>query len=57
MTFSRVDEELEPLLGVNDVMNLDERAALHVAVVDLEDLVADVEDAREEFLSALVHKA
>ena len=56
MTFSRVDEELESLLGVDDVVDLDERAVLHVAVVDLEDLVADVEDALEEFLSALVHE-
>ena len=45
------------MLGVDDIMDLDERAVLHGAVVDFEDLVADVEDTRQEFLGALVHEA
>ena len=57
VAFRRVDEELEPLLGVDDVVDLDERAVVHGALVDLDDLVADVQDARQEFLGTLVHKA
>ena len=54
---SWVDEELESLLAVDDVVDVDEGAFVDGAVVDFQNLVADAEDSRQQFLGALVHES